>query len=161
MLALGFDCWVEKPCYRRKTSLVIGGTRTRVLADSIAIAANALKLRHLAFIFTRTQVFSLGIVNIILKNLLAILRFRKIYTTKCFKVLVCIREKNWEKILLWSLIIWRQQYRDMRSAVIDFCLLYWSGWVRCCHTCSRHTTLLFYSIKFLFTKIRAILILPH
>ena len=42
MLALGFDCRVEKPCYRRKTSLVVGGTWTQVLADSIAIAASGL-----------------------------------------------------------------------------------------------------------------------
>ena len=42
MLALGFDWGVEKPYYRRKTSLVVGGTRTRVLADSMTIAATAL-----------------------------------------------------------------------------------------------------------------------
>ena len=41
MLALGFDCWVEKPCYRRKTPLVVWGTQTQALADSIAIAASA------------------------------------------------------------------------------------------------------------------------
>ena len=34
MLALGFDWGVEKPFYRRKTLLVVNGTRTRVLADS-------------------------------------------------------------------------------------------------------------------------------
>ena len=39
---LGFDCWVEKPYYRRKTPLVIGGSRTRVIMDSIAIAASVL-----------------------------------------------------------------------------------------------------------------------
>ena len=33
---------MEKPCYRQKTPLVIGGTRTQVLADSMAIAASAL-----------------------------------------------------------------------------------------------------------------------
>ena len=42
MLALGFDCWVEKSYYRRKTPLGVGGTQTQVLADSIAIAASAL-----------------------------------------------------------------------------------------------------------------------
>ena len=42
MLVLGFDCWVKKPCYRWKTSLVVGGNWTRVLADSMAIAAIAL-----------------------------------------------------------------------------------------------------------------------
>ena len=42
MLALGFDCWVENPYYRRKTPLVVGETWTRVLADIIAIAASAL-----------------------------------------------------------------------------------------------------------------------
>ena len=31
MLALGLDFYVEKPCYRRKTSLVVDGTRTQVL----------------------------------------------------------------------------------------------------------------------------------
>ena len=40
--SVGIHCWVEKPCYRRKTSLVVGGTRTQVLADSMAIAASAL-----------------------------------------------------------------------------------------------------------------------
>ena len=42
-------CWhqgliggVEKPCYRRKTPLVLDGTRTRVLADSMTIAASQL-----------------------------------------------------------------------------------------------------------------------
>ena len=44
ILALGFDCRVEKPCYRRKTPLVVGGTWTQVLTDSKAIAASALKL---------------------------------------------------------------------------------------------------------------------
>ena len=42
MLALGSDCYVEKPFYRWKTPLVVGGTPTQVLADSIAIAASAL-----------------------------------------------------------------------------------------------------------------------
>ena len=42
ILALGFDCWMGKPCYRWKTPLVLGETRTRVLADSITIAASAL-----------------------------------------------------------------------------------------------------------------------
>ena len=37
MLVLGFDCWMEKPYYRWKTPLVVGGTWTHVLADSIAI----------------------------------------------------------------------------------------------------------------------------
>ena len=32
----------EKPCYRIKTPLVVGGTRTQVLADSMAIAASVL-----------------------------------------------------------------------------------------------------------------------
>ena len=36
MLVL-FDFWVEKPYYRKKTPLVVGGTRTQVLADSMAI----------------------------------------------------------------------------------------------------------------------------
>ena len=40
--ALGFDWGVEKPFYRRKTPLVVGGTRTQVLADSKIIAASAL-----------------------------------------------------------------------------------------------------------------------
>ena len=39
MLALGE---LEKPYYRRKTPLVVGGTQTRVLADNMAIAASAL-----------------------------------------------------------------------------------------------------------------------
>ena len=42
MLALRFDCCGRKPCYRQKTPLVLGGTRTQDLADSIAIAARAL-----------------------------------------------------------------------------------------------------------------------
>ena len=42
MLALGFDWIVEKPYYRIKTPLVVGETRTQVLADSMTIAANAL-----------------------------------------------------------------------------------------------------------------------
>ena len=46
MLALGFDCWVEKPCYRQKTSLVLGGTWTQVLADSMVIAVSALNHEH-------------------------------------------------------------------------------------------------------------------
>ena len=37
MLAL--SQWVEKPYYRRKTPLVIGGTRIQVLANSMANAA--------------------------------------------------------------------------------------------------------------------------
>ena len=39
---LDFNCWAEKPCYKRKTELVIGGTRTQVLADNMAIEASAL-----------------------------------------------------------------------------------------------------------------------
>ena len=42
VISLGFDCWVEKPCYRRKTPLAVGGTWTQVLADRMAIAARAL-----------------------------------------------------------------------------------------------------------------------
>ena len=42
MLVLGYSCCVEKPYYKRKTPLVVGGTRTQVLEDSIAIAASAL-----------------------------------------------------------------------------------------------------------------------
>ena len=42
VLALGFNWRVAKPCYRRKTLLVIGGTRTQVFADNMAIAASAL-----------------------------------------------------------------------------------------------------------------------
>ena len=38
--ALGF----EKPYYRRKNLLVVGGTRTRVLVDSMYIAARALTI---------------------------------------------------------------------------------------------------------------------
>ena len=34
--------WVQKPYRRRKTPLVVGGTRTQVLADSMTIAASAL-----------------------------------------------------------------------------------------------------------------------
>ena len=41
-LGFGFGWWVEKPYYRRKTPLIIGGTRTQILADSMAIAASAL-----------------------------------------------------------------------------------------------------------------------
>ena len=33
MLALGFNSWVDKPCYWRKTLLGVGGTRTKVLAE--------------------------------------------------------------------------------------------------------------------------------
>ena len=44
ILASGFDCWVEKPCYRWETPLVIDGTWTHVLADSKAIAGKALNL---------------------------------------------------------------------------------------------------------------------
>ena len=44
MLALGggggMDWWVDKPSNKWKTSLVIGGTRTRVLAYSMAITAS-------------------------------------------------------------------------------------------------------------------------
>ena len=32
---------MEKPCYRRRTPLVAGGTQTQVIADSMAIAASA------------------------------------------------------------------------------------------------------------------------
>ena len=39
---LGFTRGVEKPFYKRKTPLVVGGTRTRALADSMTIAASAL-----------------------------------------------------------------------------------------------------------------------
>ena len=44
MLAFGFDCGVEKPYYKRKTPLAVGGTRTQaqVLANNMAIAASAL-----------------------------------------------------------------------------------------------------------------------
>ena len=43
ILVFGFHWWVEKPCYKwKKTPLVIGGTRTQVLADSMAIAVSAL-----------------------------------------------------------------------------------------------------------------------
>ena len=42
IIALGFDGRVENPCYRRKTPLVVGGTWTQVLADSMVIAASAL-----------------------------------------------------------------------------------------------------------------------
>ena len=44
IVALGFDCWVEKPCHRIKKLhwSSVGGTWTRVLADSMAIAACAL-----------------------------------------------------------------------------------------------------------------------
>ena len=34
MLALGFNWWVEKPYYRRKTSLALGGTQTPDFANS-------------------------------------------------------------------------------------------------------------------------------
>ena len=33
VLALGFDCWVEKPCSRRQNSLVINRARPQVLAN--------------------------------------------------------------------------------------------------------------------------------
>ena len=46
MLASGFDCWVEKPYYRRKTPLVVGASRTQVLVDSMAIAASELNRCH-------------------------------------------------------------------------------------------------------------------
>ena len=39
ILALEFDCWIKKPCYRQKTPLLINGTRIHVLADSMAIPA--------------------------------------------------------------------------------------------------------------------------
>ena len=42
VVALGFDWWVKKPSYRRKTSLVVGGTLTQALAYNMAIAASAL-----------------------------------------------------------------------------------------------------------------------
>ena len=42
IMAFGFDWGMEKPFYRRKTPLVVGGTRTRVLADSMTITASAL-----------------------------------------------------------------------------------------------------------------------
>ena len=42
ILSLGFNCWVEKPCFRRKTPLVVGGTWTHFLADSMTIAVRAL-----------------------------------------------------------------------------------------------------------------------
>ena len=41
-MALWNDWWVEKPFYRRKNSLVVGGIRTRALANSMAIVASAL-----------------------------------------------------------------------------------------------------------------------
>ena len=41
MLAAG---WLEKPCYGWKNSLVVGGTRTRVLADSVTVAASTLTI---------------------------------------------------------------------------------------------------------------------
>ena len=40
MLVLGFDWGVEKPYYRQKAPLVVGGTRTYVFADSMTIALN-------------------------------------------------------------------------------------------------------------------------
>ena len=42
ILSLGLDCWVEKSCYRLRTPLAIGGTRTQVFADSMAIAESTL-----------------------------------------------------------------------------------------------------------------------
>ena len=44
ILALRLDCLMEKPCYRGKTPLVVGGTRTQVLADSWK---SSKPLRHL------------------------------------------------------------------------------------------------------------------
>ena len=56
MLALGFDGGVEKPYYRRKTPLVIGGIRTRVLTDS---CKRARPLRHLDQVIDRSQLLCL------------------------------------------------------------------------------------------------------
>ena len=42
MMALKFNSWMEKPCCRRNTPLVIGGTQTQVPVNSIAIAASVL-----------------------------------------------------------------------------------------------------------------------
>ena len=41
MLALGFDWRIGKTLLQEKTSLVVGGTRTQVLADSMPFAASA------------------------------------------------------------------------------------------------------------------------
>ena len=40
-IAQGLIGGVEKPYYSRKTPLGVGGTRTQVLADSMAIAGSA------------------------------------------------------------------------------------------------------------------------
>ena len=39
-VSIGVLWWVEKPCYRRITLLVVDGTRTQVIADNFAIAAS-------------------------------------------------------------------------------------------------------------------------
>ena len=47
ILALGFNYWVENPCDKNKFLLVVGGTWTQVLADSMAIAASDEPLHHI------------------------------------------------------------------------------------------------------------------
>ena len=60
LLALVFDSLVEKPFYWRKTSLVVGGTRTQSLADSMTIAASTLD--HCAIIVCNLYIWENCIV---------------------------------------------------------------------------------------------------
>ena len=66
ILALEFNCWVTKPCYRQKTLLVKGETRTRLIENSLTIAAsflsnsatpNLIIVTHYAFSCIRNEAF--------------------------------------------------------------------------------------------------------
>ena len=49
---------MEKPCYRRKTPLVVGGTQTQVLADSIDIAASIYRyVMHITMTCSNANLF--------------------------------------------------------------------------------------------------------
>ena len=71
MLVFGFDCWVEKPYYRRKTPLVVGEIRIQVLGDSITIAASELNrctYSFISFILFEFITFWFLVTNVLSKS---------------------------------------------------------------------------------------------
>ena len=71
---------MEKPYYRRKTPLVVGGTQTQVLAASIAIAASA--LNHCATKPFTVYIYEDASFIFKLNNLLALYRYEDVAKRK-------------------------------------------------------------------------------
>ena len=103
----GFDLSVKKAYYRRKTPLVESGTRTRVLADSMTIAASA--LNHCTTWSCCWVCYSLKdiIQQILCDNYLFLIRISEAKSKQSQSLYLLIIQYDWLIILIfftrWSL----------------------------------------------------------